>query len=92
MLSIPKVHNTICMLHYGIPFMTPMHMGIPLITTGIRILPIENYWCKTYCYIYIYTIIEEKKSLKISIDKWSDTWYHTINERESTLKEIQKGT
>ena len=38
------------MLHYGIPFMTPMHMGIQLITTVI-------------CYLYIYTIIEEK-SLK----------------------------
>jgi hypothetical protein len=52
-------------------------MGIPFITTGYSNIS------------YIYTIIE--KSLKISIDKWSDTWYHTINERESTLKEIQKG-
>ena len=44
-------------------------------------------------YIYIYYYKETlEKSFEITIDKWSDTWYHTINEKESTLKEIQKGT
>ena len=70
------------MLHYGIPFMTPMHnygipfmtpmhnygipfmhnygipfMGIPYITTGMRILPI-GIGVKQFV-IYIYTIIGE---------------------------------
>lgn len=40
------------------------------------------------CITTVYYIL--KKSLKIPIDKWSNTRYHIINERENTLKEIQK--
>ena len=52
-------------------------MGIPYITTGMRILRIANYWywCKTYCYLYIYIYNYREpleKSFEIPIDKWSN--------------------
>ena len=60
----------------------------------MKILPITNYWyCLKQFVIYIYYYKETlEKSFEISIDKWGDTWYHTINERESTLKRNPKGT
>ena len=67
-------------------------MGIPLITTGNTYYKLLVLF-KTVCYLYIYYYKETlEKSFEIPIDKWSITWYHTINEKESTLKEIQKGT
>ena len=59
----------------------------PLETIGIGVKHIV-------IYIYIYILLQRntRKKFEIPIDKWGDTWYHTINEKESTLKEIQKGT